>query len=213
MEGINFCKWVLRSNHSSVFVGRVRKPFPDNWATCQLLTQEIKHTGRNPTGNLSWRPAILPEKQMLLFLWSVANRELNCIVRAPTLGRETKPDISCEWNTKFSVIPEIPTNRGRFPFVWKNRSFRWEIKWNGPFHWKFFGKKGIPSEVFLFSRKFSPVFPNKWKAPRVHSKRIPKFSKTFPGIFTVPFNFEPEISEFLVEWKAPLVTSILILPS
>jgi len=79
----------------------------------------------------------------------VANRELNCIVRVPTLGRETKPDISCEWNTKFSIIPEIPTNR-------------------------------------------------------VHSKRIPKFSKTFPGIFTVPFNFEPEISEFLVEWKAPI---------
>ena len=147
-EGINSCKWVLRSNYSSVFVGGVRKPFPDDWETCQLLTQEIKHTGRNPTGNLSGRPAILPEKQMLLFLWSVANRELNCIVRAPTLGRETKPDISCEWNTKFSIIPEIPTNR-------------------------------------------------------VHSKRIPKFSKTFPGIFTVPFNFEPEISEFLVEWKAP----------
>jgi len=101
------------------------------------------------TGNLSGRPTILPEKQMLLFLWSVANRELNCIVRAPTLGRETKPDIYCEWNTKFSIIPEIPTNR-------------------------------------------------------VHLKRVPKFSKTFPGIFTVQFNFEPEISEFLVEWKAPL---------
>ena len=42
-------------------------------------------------------------------------------------------------------------------------------------------------------------FPEK----RVHSKRIPKFSKTFPGIFTVPFNFEPEISEILAEWKAP----------
>ena len=37
---------------------------------------------------------------------------------------------------------------------------------------------------------------------RVHSKRIPKFSKTFPGIFTVPFSFGPEISVFLVEWKA-----------
>ena len=34
--------------------------------TCQLLTQEIMHTGR---------PAILSEKQILLFLWSVANRE------------------------------------------------------------------------------------------------------------------------------------------
>ena len=42
-------------------------------------------------------------------------------------------------------------------------------------------------------------FPEK----RVHSKRIPKFSKTFPGIFTVPFSFGPEISVFLVEWKAP----------
>ena len=42
-------------------------------------------------------------------------------------------------------------------------------------------------------------FPEK----RVHSKRIPKFSKTFPGIFTVPFSVGPEISVFLVEWKAP----------
>ena len=39
----------------------------------------------------------------------------------------------------------------------------------------------------------------------MHSKRIPKFSKTFPGIFTVPFRFGPEISVFLVEWKAPKV--------
>ena len=53
-----------------------------------------------------------------------------------------------EWNTKFSIIPEIPSKR-------------------------------------------------------VHSKRIPKFSKTFPEIFTVPFGFRPEISEVLVEWKAP----------
>ena len=39
----------------------------------------------------------------------------------------------------------------------------------------------------------------------MHSKRIPKFSKTFAGIFTVPFSFGPEISVFLVEWKAPKV--------
>ena len=43
--------------------------------TCELLTLEIMHTGRIPTGNSSGRPAILPEKQILLFLWSVANRE------------------------------------------------------------------------------------------------------------------------------------------
>ena len=77
-------------------------------------------------------------------MWQTGNR----IVRSPTLGRDTKPDIFCEWNTKFSIIPEIPSKR-------------------------------------------------------VHSKRIPTFSKTLPGIFTVPFNFGPEISDFLVEWKAP----------
>ena len=44
---------------------------------------------------------------------------------------------------------------------------------------------------------------------RVHSKRIPKFSKTFPGIFTVSFSFGPEISVFLVEWKAPLVGNLV----
>ena len=47
-------------------------------------------------------------------------------------------------------------------------------------------------------------FPEK----RVHSKRIPKFSKTFPRIFTIPFNFGPEISEFLAEWKAPFGFSL-----
>ena len=77
-------------------------------------------------------------------MWQTGNR----IVRSPSLGRETKPDIFCEWDTKFSIIPEILSKR-------------------------------------------------------VHSKRIPKFSKTLPGKYTVPFNFGPEISEFLVEWKAP----------
>ena len=105
--------------------------------TCQLLTQEMMHPGHIRC--TSGRPASLPEQQILLFLRSVANRE----------PHRTIADISCEWNTKFSIIPEIPSKR-------------------------------------------------------VHSKRIPRFSKTFPGIFTVPFSFEPEISKLLVEWKAPL---------
>ena len=33
------------------------------------------HTGWIPTGNSSGRPTIVPEKQILLFLWSVANKE------------------------------------------------------------------------------------------------------------------------------------------
>ena len=36
----------------------------------------------------------------------------------------------------------------------------------------------------------------------MHSKRIPKFSKTFTGIFTVPFSFGLEISEILVEMES-----------
>jgi len=32
------------------------------WETCQLLTQEIMHTRRIPTANLSERLAILPDK-------------------------------------------------------------------------------------------------------------------------------------------------------
>ena len=56
-------------------LGEFEKHFRMTRETCQLLTQAIKHTGRNPTGNSSGRPAILPEKQILLFLWSVANRK------------------------------------------------------------------------------------------------------------------------------------------
>ena len=39
--------------------------------TCELLVQEIMHTGRIPTGNTSGQPTILPEKQILLFLYGV----------------------------------------------------------------------------------------------------------------------------------------------
>ena len=43
-------------------------------------------------------------------------------------------------------------NHERLPFVWKNRLFQWENKWNGSFQRKFSGKKVIPSKVLLFSR-------------------------------------------------------------
>ena len=74
-----------------------------------------------------------------------------------------------------------------FPFVWKNRLLRWEIKWNGPFHWKFFDNKGIPSEVFLFSRfsrndrKFSvPFATTSLLANRARSTNEPKNAKIYP---------------------------------
>ena len=61
-----------------------------------------------------------------------------------------------------------------------------------------------PEQEWSNGTEFSGYFD--FPEKRVHSKRIPKFSKTFPGIFTVPFNLEPEISEILAEWKAPKVS-------
>jgi len=62
-EGIS--KLELRSDYSRAFVGG-REEFEHHFRmtreTCQLLTQEIMHTGWIPTGNLSGQPAILPDK-------------------------------------------------------------------------------------------------------------------------------------------------------
>jgi len=44
-------------------LGEFKNHFRMTREMCQLLTQEMKHTGRNPTGNSSGWPAILPEKQ------------------------------------------------------------------------------------------------------------------------------------------------------
>ena len=66
-----------------------------------------------------------------------------------------------------------------------------------------FGHKTIHINLpFTTSQKSKDV------SKRVHSKRIPKFSKTFPGIFIVPFNFGPEIWEVLVEWKRPKIMKL-----
>ena len=55
--------------------GKLENRFQMTRETCQLLTQEIMQTGRIPTGNSSGQPTILPEKQILLFLWIVPNTE------------------------------------------------------------------------------------------------------------------------------------------
>ena len=112
-------------------------------------------------------------------------------------GRTTTPEIhvwsnSCpNWTEKKTWSASLPQQfgegkafyvffkcklEGRFPFVWKNRSFRWEIKWNGPFHWKFFGKKGIPSEVFLFSHRNNRFFQTNGKRPRWTVNIVPRLS-------------------------------------
>ena len=47
-------------------------------------------------------------------------------------------------------------------------------------------------------------FPEK----RAHSKRIPKCSKTFPGIFTVPFSFDRKSRYFWSNGKRPSLDGV-----
>ncbi|KAL9962111.1 hypothetical protein ACROYT_G031184 [Oculina patagonica] len=43
--------------------------------TAELLTREVIQTGKIPTGNPFGRPTIPPQKQILLFLWTMATQE------------------------------------------------------------------------------------------------------------------------------------------
>ena len=43
--------------------------------TCELLSREIMRTGQIPIRNSSGRPVIAPQKQILVFLWRIANQE------------------------------------------------------------------------------------------------------------------------------------------
>ena len=80
--------------------------------TCQLWTQEIFTLGGIQLAIHLGGPQFCQKNKCCssFGVWQTGNR----IVRSPTLGTETKPDISCEWNTKFSIIPEIPSKRVHF---------------------------------------------------------------------------------------------------
>lgn len=43
--------------------------------TCEILSREVMNTGRIPAGNTRGRQLIPPTKQVLAFLWSMANQE------------------------------------------------------------------------------------------------------------------------------------------
>ena len=63
--------------------GNIPLHFPDEFKghfrmtrqTCELFTCAVMPTGRIPPGNGSGQAAILPSKQVLAFLWSMANQE------------------------------------------------------------------------------------------------------------------------------------------
>ena len=48
--------------------------------TCKTLCREIMNTGEIPTRNTRGRLPIPPFKQVLVFLWSMANQELTTLV-------------------------------------------------------------------------------------------------------------------------------------
>ena len=115
------------------------------------------------------------------------NSKMDCKMDEFTFDSAVRGYHVCQDVWKPTAGEKLHAEQGRFPFVWKNRLFRWEIKWNGPFHWKFFGKKGIPSEVFLFSRfsrndrKISvPFATTSLFAHRARSTSDPKNAETYP---------------------------------
>ena len=65
------------------FEGTIPLYFPDEFKghfrmtreTCELFTRAVMPTGRIPLGNGSGRAAIPPPKQVLAFLWCMANQE------------------------------------------------------------------------------------------------------------------------------------------
>ena len=55
--------------------GEFKTHFRMSRETFEMFSQEIMQTGRIPLGNASGRTPIPPQKQMLIFLWAVGNRE------------------------------------------------------------------------------------------------------------------------------------------
>ena len=45
----------------------------------------------------------------------------------------------------------LQQSQSAFHLQGKNRLFRWEIKWNHPFHWKLFGKKEYLQRYYLIT--------------------------------------------------------------
>ena len=57
--------------------GEFQSHFRMTRETFELFLQEVMHTGLIPMDNRRGRPIIPPQKQVLLFLWTVANNEPN----------------------------------------------------------------------------------------------------------------------------------------
>ena len=113
--------------------------------TCEILCREVMNTGRIPAGNTKGRQLVPPTKQVLAFLWSMANQEPTRLVadtcktaqKITKKGLETErfsqmvrefPDFRSErkkWTTS-GGCPQFPKRfSGKLPFhLTSNRNFR-----------------------------------------------------------------------------------------
>ena len=78
--------------------------------TCELLCQGVIQTGRIPVGNPHKRPFIAPEKQILAFLWRIANQEPARAVGQIDLVMEWQMEQKISGISKFSE--KRTTSRG-----------------------------------------------------------------------------------------------------
>ena len=77
--------------------------------TCEILCREVMNTGRIPAGNTKGRQLIPPTKQVLAFLWSMANQEptrlvadrfnitMSSVNRVLHRGAQALADLSAEY--------------------------------------------------------------------------------------------------------------------
>ena len=73
--------------------------------TFEILYRAIMNTGRIPAGNMRGRQPILPAKQVLAFLWSMANQEpsrlvadrFNIAMSSVDRGAQALADLSTEY--------------------------------------------------------------------------------------------------------------------
>ena len=140
-----------------------------NWNRVrELFTRAVMPTRRIPFGNGSGRAAILPSKQVLAFLWSMANQE-----PARAVGRHFRQEAITPCCSISGLGESGPSRNGRM-------------------------EQNFP--VIPIFRNFRPT-----------SRGTPKISEWNSGkclFHSLPY---PEFPEFLVEWKAPQDSTVVIL--
>ena len=102
--------------------------------TFELLCREVQATGRVPQQHAFGRPPIPLDKQVLAFVWFIANSEVIRSVQPPYFLTEDLVESGLELEKNFCETR----------------------KWNTQFHRKIpNGKTGLPFQKFNFVRKFS----------------------------------------------------------